>query len=207
MTAILNGQRRPNLSDQINRLDRILDGLADGLNESVASAVQVAVHAAVKEATETVLRELFTGAAVLPALAAAMAPPQTKLPVHHRIGHGVRWLWRKTVAVVTALPATVRRSVMGFGKSLLRVPNAARRATVRRITRTAATVTGLILVAWRLRRAVPMAITAGLGAAALGYSATPVLAAVLHGVTITAIAMMARLLTPAPLPRFTPKRT
>ena len=94
---------------------------------------------------------------------------------------------------------------MGFGKGLLRIPSAAGRATVNRVTRTAATVTGLLLVAWRLRRAVPMAVTAGLGAAALGYTATPVLAAVLHGVTITAIAMMARLLTPAPLPRFVTK--
>ena len=32
--------RRPQLADQIDRLDGLLDGLADGLNEAVADAAQ-----------------------------------------------------------------------------------------------------------------------------------------------------------------------
>jgi hypothetical protein len=207
MNTVLNNQRRPSLNDQIVRLDRILDGLAEGLNEAVTSAVQVAVHAAVKETTETVLRELFTSAAVLPTLAAAMTPAQPKLPRLQRVGNGVRWLWRKLVNFVKALPTTARRSVVGLGIGVRRMASAARRATVNRVTGTAAAIGGMFLVAWRLRRSVPIAVTAGLGAAALGYSSTPVLAAVLHGVTIATLAIMARMLTPAPLPRFVTQKS
>jgi hypothetical protein len=207
VTAVLNGQRRPSLNDQIVRLDRILDGLAEGLNESVTSAVQGAVTNAVKEATIIVLREMFSNAAALPTLAAAMTPPPAKPPLLQRVGHGVRRLWRKAVSVVKALPATARRAVVAIGSGIRRMVSAACRTTINRITGTAAAIAGMFLIAWRLRRSVPIAVTAGLGAAALGYTATPVLAAVLHGVTIATLALMARLLTPAPLPRFVPRKS
>jgi hypothetical protein len=198
MTEILNGQRRPNLSDQINRLDKILDGLAEGLNESVASAVQVAVHSAVKEATETVLRELFTGAAVLPALAAAMSPtaPNSKPPALNRVGNACRWLWRKTVAVIKALPSMARRLPVALVTGLCRAAGAARRMTVNQVTRTAASVAGLFVLAWRLRRSVPMALTVGVGAATLGYCSTPELVALLHGLTVATLAVMVRVSSP-----------
>jgi hypothetical protein len=200
MNAVLNGQRRPNLNEQINRLDRILDGLAEGLNESVASAAQVAVHAAVKEATETVLRELFTGAAVMPALAAAMSPPTAPLipkpSVSTRFGHACRWLWRTTIAVIKALPATARRIPAAFLTGFRRVAGAARRLTVNQVTRTAASVAGLFVLAWRLRRSIPMALTVGVGAATLGYCSTPELVALLHGLTVATLAIMVRMMSP-----------
>ena len=207
MTALLNGQRRPSLNDQIHRLDRILDGLAEGLNESVATAVQEAVVTAVKAATETVLRELLNSGVMNPALAAAMTPPAPKLPMYQRIGNACRWLWRKAIAVVKALPSTtcncVKRLVNGVGRAV----SATRRATLSQVTRSAAAVVSVFVIVWRLRRSVPIAITAGLGAAALGYSSTPELTALLHGMTVATLALMGRLVAPVRRPRVSATRS
>jgi hypothetical protein len=138
MTAVLNGQRRPNLSDQINRLDKILDGLADGLNESVASAVQVAV----KEAIEVVIRKLFTSTAMMPALASAMVPPAPKQPILKRIGNGFLRFWEKSLAVVKATPSALRRATGAIGRGIYRAANAIRRSMISRVVRAVATTAG-----------------------------------------------------------------
>jgi hypothetical protein len=196
MTAILNGQRRPNLSDQINRLDRILDGLADGLNEAVAAAVQVAVPAAVQAATETVLRELFCGMTVLPALTAAMTAPTPTLPSPTRLGNACHWLRRKTVAVVRALFSTARRSAILLKNWVCRAASAAVCVTVHPAPRAVAALTDWWLVAWRMRQFVLVALILGVGVAALGYTAPPEIAALLHGLTVATLAIMVRLLWP-----------
>jgi hypothetical protein len=51
MTTTINpaNRVRKSLSDQLDRLDQILDGLADGLNQAVATAVEGAVKAALVE--------------------------------------------------------------------------------------------------------------------------------------------------------------
>lgn len=76
-----NGHQRPTLSEQINRLDAILDGLADNLNEAVARAVREAVGSAVKEALQGVLTEVLNHPEPLnklrpePVVKASPAPP------------------------------------------------------------------------------------------------------------------------------------
>jgi hypothetical protein len=56
MTATMtNGKTRKSLSEQIDRLDGILDGLADNLNEAVAAAVRDATTSAVRQALVEVL--------------------------------------------------------------------------------------------------------------------------------------------------------
>jgi hypothetical protein len=62
-----NGRKRPSLSEQINRLDCMLDGL----NDAVADAVKAAVGAAVKDAVQSVLKEVLTN----PVLLAKLQPP------------------------------------------------------------------------------------------------------------------------------------
>jgi hypothetical protein len=59
-TVLTNSKVRKSLSEQIDRLDRILDGLADGLNEAVADTVTQAVSRAVKEAVQGVLTEVLS---------------------------------------------------------------------------------------------------------------------------------------------------
>jgi hypothetical protein len=63
-----NNRTRKQLSEQIDRLDAILDGLSDALNESVAQAVREASAVAVREAVQGVLTELMTNPQVLAAL-------------------------------------------------------------------------------------------------------------------------------------------
>jgi hypothetical protein len=57
MTMTLGNDRlqRKNLSDQLDRLDSILDALSDGLNQAVASTVEEAVGKAVQVAVTEVL--------------------------------------------------------------------------------------------------------------------------------------------------------
>jgi hypothetical protein len=85
MTATMtNGKTRKNLSEQLDRLDGILDGLADGLNEAVAAAVREATASAVRQALVEVLSNpdvlaLIGGAAQLyaPISPAPEAPAAT----------------------------------------------------------------------------------------------------------------------------------
>jgi hypothetical protein len=72
-TLHINGRKRPTLSEQIQRLDTILDGLADNLNEAVASAVKEAVGIAVQEAIRAVLTEVLAN----PELLAKLRPEPT----------------------------------------------------------------------------------------------------------------------------------
>jgi hypothetical protein len=59
-TVLTNSKVRKSLSEQIDRLDKILDGLAEALNGAVADAVTQAVSLAVKEAVQTVLIEVLS---------------------------------------------------------------------------------------------------------------------------------------------------
>src|SRR6516165_4435803 len=75
-TVLTNSKVRKSLSEQIDRLDKLLDGLAEALNGAVADAVTQAVSLAVKETVQTVLTEVLSnpdlrahlqGSAVAPA--------------------------------------------------------------------------------------------------------------------------------------------
>ena len=71
-----NGRKRPNLGEQINRLDSMLDGLSEGLNDAVADAVKVAVGDAVHQAVQSVLTEVLTN----PEIRAKLYPPMPSTP-------------------------------------------------------------------------------------------------------------------------------
>ena len=72
ITASLNGRpQRKQLSDQLNRLDGIIDTLADGLPEAVGDAVRSGVRTALQQ----VLVEVLTNPETLALLRAALAPP------------------------------------------------------------------------------------------------------------------------------------
>src|SRR5262249_2939286 len=75
---------RKSLSEQIDRLDSLLDGLADNLNAAVADAVRDAVGGAVREAVQVTLLELLAHPEIKSLLQAATAscsaPPPPKTP-------------------------------------------------------------------------------------------------------------------------------
>jgi hypothetical protein len=73
-TATFNGRpQRKQLSDQLNRLDDIIDTLADGLPEAVGDAVRTGTQAALQQ----LLIETLTNPDTLALLRAALAPPVT----------------------------------------------------------------------------------------------------------------------------------
>ena len=74
----LNGRPpRKQLSDQLNRLDGILDTLADGLPEAVGDAVRTGTQAALQQ----LLIETLTNPETLALLRSALAPPVAAQPL------------------------------------------------------------------------------------------------------------------------------
>ena len=72
--AALNGRpQRKQLSDQLNRLDAIIDTLADGLPEAVGDAVRTGVQTALQQ----LLVETLTNPETLALLRAALGPRVT----------------------------------------------------------------------------------------------------------------------------------
>jgi hypothetical protein len=76
MNAILNNVPRKKLSDQLDRLDNILDGLADAIPAVVADAVRQAIQQTVTQATKAAIAELLAN----PDLLRAIQGPANLLP-------------------------------------------------------------------------------------------------------------------------------
>ena len=137
MTATSNGPvRRKQLSDQLDRLDGIIDALADGLNQAVADAARDGSRAAVQE----VLIELVSNPQVGAFLQTASGHPQS--PAHHagpsffarmkgRICGAVRkvvgFVSRNASAASQAITNVVRRVVFASQRALHLVVVKARR--------------------------------------------------------------------------------
>ena len=81
-TTQSNSKPKKTLSDQLDRLDSIIDVLGEGINETVTDAVRQAVTVAVREALQALVREALTNPELLRQLAALAAPhlPQQAPP-------------------------------------------------------------------------------------------------------------------------------
>ena len=91
-----NGQKRPSLSEQIGRLDTILDGLSENLTDAIADGVKAVVGTAVHQAVEAVLKEVLTNPTILaklqplpvaPAADPAPAPTQKAITLTRRLSN------------------------------------------------------------------------------------------------------------------------
>lgn len=79
MSITTNGApRRKQLSDQLDRLDGIIDALADGLNEAVADAAREGVHSAVTE----LLQRVLTDPTVLTSVLKILTTDSATSPTH-----------------------------------------------------------------------------------------------------------------------------
>jgi hypothetical protein len=74
-SVLTNSKVRKSLSEQIDRLDKILDGLAEALNGAVADAVTQAVSLAVKETVQSVLTEVLSNPDLRARLQGSAATP------------------------------------------------------------------------------------------------------------------------------------
>jgi hypothetical protein len=125
-TMLTNSKVRKSLSEQIDRLDKILDGLAQALNGAVADAVTQAVSLAVKEAVQTVLTEVLSnpelraqlqGSAVAPIAADAYpAIGSTGTSLVDRVAQNAARLANRCTARLHALAQLGRRAVQQIGR-------------------------------------------------------------------------------------------
>ena len=182
MTALLNGQKRPNLNEQINRLDNILDGLAEGLNEAVVTAVS----SGVREATAVVLRELLLNPELLARLVPVAPAPQPTF-VERCSGMLRRWRLRIGAAVSTVAVVTVslwRRSPDISRQALTKSKTVARRLLGQAARQTVAASIGTASAAlslWRARTTVVPATAIGVAVTFGSYMAGPSIAAAMCG--------------------------
>ena len=187
MNDMTNGRARKTLSDQLDRLDRVIDGLSEALKESVASAVRDATAQAVQQAVQATLTEILTspelmaliGAARAPAPVAEPDPPPPASPaprLRDRIGSALGWAGQKI--------------------------RTAREACSRRMPAIRPRLLGL----WNLRCQLLIALGIGAAAGLVAYTAGPLAAGLLGALAgfTTSLAARASLwlrrLTAAPVP-------
>lgn len=122
MTATLNGKpTRKQLSDQLDRLDGIIDILADALPQAVADACKEGAKQAVKEA----VTELLANPDVRNALIGSTAPNPVPVPVRVP-GESQPSVWQKLTAKVKA----VRDAVVDRAKAAAAVVSHAAKVAV-----------------------------------------------------------------------------
>ena len=163
MTAqatMINGRpQRKQLSDQLDRLDSIIDGLCDGLPEAIAAAAREGTRSAVKDAilevmTNPDLRAMIQNLAPAP-VAAAIVPPIA--------ADGQPSLWSRIKAkAAAARTAVVERY----------------RAAKEAVT----TTTQMLSTLMPLRRILLVAFGVGVVVTVLGFIAPAGVAAVLAGI-------------------------
>src|SRR5262249_46273984 len=87
--AVADGRpRRKTLSDQLDRLDGIIDDLSEGLNQAVAHVVQQSVTTAVKQAVEGLLEAAVSNPDLVRALADRLGSPAPDDPAVPTQGRG-----------------------------------------------------------------------------------------------------------------------
>ena len=187
-TATVNGRpQRKQLSDQLDRLDAILDVLAEGLPGAVGDAVRDGTRTALRD----VLAEVLADPATAALLRRAVAPPSPE---------GVVPTLSPEVVAVLA-PATVRPSFWARCKAALRrVTSGVRRGLAALVSPLAEGVQALRLVCpdvelgRPVRRAMIVALIVGGGAAVLALNSHAVATALSAvGIALTTLALQTAL--------------
>ena len=101
-TAAVNGKPRTQLSDQLDRLDRIIDALGDALPEAVTDACKDGAKQAVKEA----IIEIMTNPELRGLLASTSQP--TPIPPPQEPAPARPSFWSRVKSRVAAAASTVR---------------------------------------------------------------------------------------------------
>ena len=176
-----NGRKRPSLSEQINRLDSVLDGLSENLNDAVADAVKAAVGIAVKEAVQTALKEVLAHPTISAKLQPPTAPvnepppgPSRKIPTRPTLGQRLAAGWQQARGWAASVREACRsplQTVRIFAGNLWH-------RSVSRLT--AVRTIGELL--WHFKFPALTALTVGVLMAVLVFFAGPWMAAVLSGI-------------------------
>jgi hypothetical protein len=103
-TATANGKPRKQLSDQLDRLDRIIDALGDALPEAVTDACKDGAKQAVKEA----IIEIMTNPELRGLLATTSLPAPIPLPPPQEVAPVRPSFWSRVKSRVASATSTVR---------------------------------------------------------------------------------------------------
>lgn len=165
---------RKQLSDQLDRLDSILDGLSEALNESITLAVKEAIGVAVQEVVRGVLTELLTN----PEITARLQPSLLAPPAVPPLGPTWRDRLNSVRTVVAARWQDVRQGCRTGARTVQQGA-----ATCWNGTRQAAgKVWSRCLLLAKIRNQVVTALCVGTAAALFTWLAGPWLATALSGV-------------------------
>jgi hypothetical protein len=107
LTATLNGRREPrrSLSQELDRLDKMLDGLAEAIPATIADSMKETVSTAVAEAFRATLMEVVANPDIIALLRGARTaaasneqPAPAKAPLHQQIRKSVSNAWKHALA-------------------------------------------------------------------------------------------------------------
>ena len=109
VTAAVNGKPRKQLSDQLDRLDRIIDALGDALPEAVTDACKDGAKQAVKDAIiEIMTNPELRGLLASTSLPTPIPPTPIPLPPPHDPAPAKPTFWSRVKSRVAAAASTVR---------------------------------------------------------------------------------------------------
>ena len=171
ITATLNGRREPrrSLSQELDRLDKMLDGLAEAIPSTIADSVKETVATAVAEAFRATLMEVVANPDIIallrnarPAAASNEQPAPAKAPLHQQIRQATSSAWKHALAglklagnfVVSPVHTVVRCTINGYRQ---------------------------INTIWGLRKPVLIALGVGVVIGAAAYASAPWIAGVIAG--------------------------
>ena len=186
MNPTANGRiPRKNLSDQLDRLDRILDGLDGALAGAITEAVKDAVSTSVAEAVRVTLIEIVTNPDVIalfrggiPAAPQATSESNPKVPSRvtlvDRIRQGISTAWKWSLTKVKAVGQAITSRARNIRAGVV--------GGVRKIN-----------MIWRLKRPLLIALGVGSVMGTVAYASSPWMAAVLSGIAATGATLGAQL--------------
>jgi hypothetical protein len=185
MSTVTNGQIRKTLASQLDRLDGILDTLGEGLNEAVATVVQETVAVAVQAA----VTEVLTNPELQQRLRALRSPRTSSNPIAEAakslwscfkgvlqasISKVTTWLgnaWAKTIAFLSGFKATVADKAVDASGKIKAVGKGLWMRTLLALT-----------LARRMRKALLVAMAAGITVGLGCYLSGPVVSSLVSGV-------------------------
>jgi hypothetical protein len=184
MTATRNGTpQRKQLSDQLDRLDGIIDCLADGLSDAVRDAVKEGTATAIQQILLEVVNNPTTRELLRQTLAAepAKATETTTAPMP-----AAAPMTRKA-----SFLARCKRSVVNAVRKVASLPGKLF-ARVKSLFRKAKGLTRQLNIAWQLKKAAVLGLGIGAAVAAVSLWSHP-LASVLSGIGAAATAFAVQL--------------
>jgi hypothetical protein len=176
MTMIANGKPRKQLSDQLDRMDALMerqDSILDALSEGLNEAVQDAARQGVRDAVKAAVIEMLTDSALRAELHKATAPATDAKPT----------FWQRVKAKVQQVATRVKAATSTVRERV--------KKKIEAVKGVASDAAAPAWLAWRLRKVALVGLGIGLVVAAVCYAASHGFAAAISGLgaATTAVAI------------------